>query len=179
MRFFPGDPRVPRTLAPTRYNVAPRIGLAYSPKVSGGWLGKLLGGPGKTSIRAVYGIYYTAEEGLGLFSGVGDAPFYSSPSPPLLEEPSWTVPMVFRKGSAIRLTIRRLATRTSTSRYSSPSRDRPGTRQERGALCRAFQFHIATSDWRQHGFLALRMSEPRGIIWFRPSKGIRAIQPSA
>jgi hypothetical protein len=25
----------------------------------------------------------------------------------------------------------------------------------------------------------LRMSEPRGIIWFRPSKGIRAIQPSA
>jgi hypothetical protein len=87
---FPGDPGVPRTLSPTRYNVAPRIGLAYSPSVSGGWLGQLLGGPGKTSMRAAYGIYYTAEEGLGLFSEVGDAPFglfYSSPAPPLLEEP--------------------------------------------------------------------------------------------
>ena len=29
---FPGDPGIPSTLAPTRYNnFAPRIGLAYSP----------------------------------------------------------------------------------------------------------------------------------------------------
>jgi hypothetical protein len=87
---FPGDKGIANTLAPTRYNAAPRIGLAYSPGISSGWIGKILGGPGKTSIRAAFGIYYTAEEGLGLFSEVGDAPFglfYSSPTPPLLEEP--------------------------------------------------------------------------------------------
>ena len=33
---FPGDPGIPKTIAPTRYNnFAPRIGLAYSPGASG------------------------------------------------------------------------------------------------------------------------------------------------
>src|SRR5437773_581171 len=36
---FPGDPGIPPTLAPTRYNnFAPRIGLAYAPNASGGLL---------------------------------------------------------------------------------------------------------------------------------------------
>ncbi|HEV2698880.1 MAG TPA: carboxypeptidase regulatory-like domain-containing protein, partial [Terriglobales bacterium] len=55
---YPGDPGIPKTLAPTRFNdFAPRIGLAYSPSFSDGILGKVFGGPGKTSIRASYGIY--------------------------------------------------------------------------------------------------------------------------
>ncbi len=55
----PGDPGVPRTLAPIRYhNFAPRIGFAYSPDTTEGLLGKLFGGPGKTSIRVGYGIFY-------------------------------------------------------------------------------------------------------------------------
>jgi len=88
---FPGDPGVPRTLAPTQYNrFAPRLGVAYSPSVTEGALGKIFGGPGKTSIRAGGGIYYTAIEDLTLFNEVGDPPFglfYISPVPVYLEQP--------------------------------------------------------------------------------------------
>ena len=45
---FPGDPGIPKTLAPTKYNnFGPRLGLAYSPGFSDGILGKIFGGPGK------------------------------------------------------------------------------------------------------------------------------------
>lgn len=87
----PGDPGIPSTLAPTRYNNwGPRIGIAYSPDFKDGFLAKLTGGPGKTSIRAAYGIYYTSIEDLNLFYEVGDAPFglyWTSPGPVLFEEP--------------------------------------------------------------------------------------------
>ncbi|MFB3920706.1 MAG: carboxypeptidase regulatory-like domain-containing protein [Terriglobia bacterium] len=88
---FPGDPGIPKTLAPTDYNnFAPRVGFAYSPGFSDGILGKIFGGPGKTSIRAAFGMYYTAVEDLTLFFEVGDAPFglfYVSPTQVYLEEP--------------------------------------------------------------------------------------------
>ncbi|HKI00261.1 MAG TPA: TonB-dependent receptor [Candidatus Sulfotelmatobacter sp.] len=89
-----GDPGVPRTLAPTQWhNFSPRLGLAYSPSVSGGILGKLFGGPGRTSIRIGAGLYYTAVEDLSQFLEVGDPPYglyYGSSSPPLLEAPYLT-----------------------------------------------------------------------------------------
>jgi hypothetical protein len=88
---FPGDPGIPKTLAPTRYNnVGPRLGLAYSPGFSDGVLGKVFGGPGKTSIRAAYGIYYTSVEDLNLFFEVADAPFglyWQSPVSVLFDQP--------------------------------------------------------------------------------------------
>jgi hypothetical protein len=88
---FPSDPGIPSTLAPTRYdNFAPRLGLAYSPGFSDGLLGKLFGGPGKTSIRAGSGIYYTAIEDLTLFYELGDAPFalyFPIPGLVYLDEP--------------------------------------------------------------------------------------------
>ncbi len=88
---IPGDPHVPSTLAPTRYNnFAPRIGFAYSPDNTEGLLGKILGGPGKSSIRAGYGIFYSSIEDATGFVEVGDAPFglyYSSPVPTLMETP--------------------------------------------------------------------------------------------
>jgi Carboxypeptidase regulatory-like domain len=88
---FPGDPGVPRTLAPTRYNdFAPRFGIAYTPSASRGLLGKLVGGPGKTSIRAGAGIFYQNISDAGLFVEIGDAPFgnnWQSPAPPLLQTP--------------------------------------------------------------------------------------------
>jgi hypothetical protein len=37
---------------------APRFALAFSPDTADGWVGKLLGGPGKTSIRMGAGMYY-------------------------------------------------------------------------------------------------------------------------
>jgi Carboxypeptidase regulatory-like domain/TonB dependent receptor len=88
---YPGDPGIPKTLAPTRYNnFGPRIGIAYSPSFSDGALGKIFGGPGKTSIRASYGMYYTSVEDLNLFYEVGDAPFglyWTSPGPVDFAEP--------------------------------------------------------------------------------------------
>jgi hypothetical protein len=87
----PGDPGIPPTLAPTHYpNFAPRVGLAYSPGFTDGVLGKVFGGPGKTSIRASFGIYYTSIEDLNLFYEVGDAPFglyWVTPGSVLFEEP--------------------------------------------------------------------------------------------
>ena len=87
----PGDPGIPRTLAPTRYdNIAPRVGVAWSPGFSDGIGKKIFGGPGKTSVRAAWGLYYTSIEDLHLFYEVGDAPyglFWPSIVPPLFEEP--------------------------------------------------------------------------------------------
>jgi Carboxypeptidase regulatory-like domain len=74
--LVPGDPGVPKTLAPTQYHdFSPRLGLAYSPGWNSGFLAKLTGGPGKTSIRAGYGLFYTAFEDLTQFQEIGDAPF--------------------------------------------------------------------------------------------------------
>ena len=88
---FPGDPGIPKTLAPTRYdNFGPRIGLAYSPGFSDGILGKIFGGPGKSSIRAAYGLYYTSIEDLNLFYEVADAPFglyWQSPASVMFDQP--------------------------------------------------------------------------------------------
>jgi hypothetical protein len=87
----PEDPGVPRTLAPVQYhNFAPRIGFAYSPNTADGFLGKIIGGPGKTSIRVGYGLFYSAIEDATGFVEVGDAPYglyYSSPEPTLLASP--------------------------------------------------------------------------------------------
>ena len=82
---FPGDPGIPNTLAPVRHNnFAPRVGLAWAPS------GKIWGGQGKTSIRASYGVFYTAFEDTTGFNEVGDAPFgyfWSNPAPPLFTTP--------------------------------------------------------------------------------------------
>ena len=60
---YPTDPGVPSTFAPERNRFAPRLGLAYSPSASKGILGKIVGGPGKTSVRAGYGMFYTVVQG--------------------------------------------------------------------------------------------------------------------
>jgi len=90
--LYPTDPGVSRTLAPPgNRDFAPRIGLAYSPSASGeGLLGKILGGPGKTSIRASYGMFYTAIEALTIGVMSANAPHgttYTSPAPPLFATP--------------------------------------------------------------------------------------------
>jgi len=90
--LFPSDPGVARTLAPPgNLDLAPRVGLAYSPDArEDTLLGKVLGGPGKTSLRAGVGRYYTAIEALSIGIMAGNAPFgitYSSPAPPLFATP--------------------------------------------------------------------------------------------
>jgi len=89
--LVPGDPGIPKTLAPTRYkNFAPRLGLAYAPKFDHGFLKTLFGSDGKVSIRASYGIFYTEFPGLaaGIMYGVPPYGFnYLSPAPPLMATP--------------------------------------------------------------------------------------------
>jgi hypothetical protein len=87
----PGDPGIPSTLSPSQYkNFAPRLGIAYSPNFSDGFLKAITGGPGNTSIRASYGMFYTAFPGLSAGVMYGVPPFgynYLSPSPPLFATP--------------------------------------------------------------------------------------------
>ena len=90
--LYPTDPGVPRTLAPPgNRDFAPRIGLAFSPSASGdGMLARILGGPDKTSVRASYGMFYTAIEALSIDVMSGNAPYgttYTSPTPPLFATP--------------------------------------------------------------------------------------------
>jgi hypothetical protein len=87
----PGDPGIPSTLSPSQYhNFAPRVGLAYSPHFGNGILKALFGDSGKSSIRASYGMFYTAFPGLtaGIMYGVPPYGYnYLSPQPPLLATP--------------------------------------------------------------------------------------------
>jgi hypothetical protein len=39
-------------------NFAPRLSLAWSPQATDGWIRKLTGGPGKTAVRAGWGMFY-------------------------------------------------------------------------------------------------------------------------
>jgi outer membrane receptor protein involved in Fe transport len=77
----PGDPGIPATLSPSKdRNFAPRIGIAYSPRSN-------------FSIRASYGIFYTAYPGLSAGIMYGVPPFgynYLSPAPPLFGTPFTT-----------------------------------------------------------------------------------------
>jgi hypothetical protein len=75
---FPGDPGVARGLSPAQFgNLSPRVGVAYAPNE-------------KTSLRASYGLFYTAFQGLSAGIMYGVPPYgynYLSPAPPLFATP--------------------------------------------------------------------------------------------
>ena len=75
---FPGDTGIARGLSPTRFgNLSPRLGVAYSPNE-------------KTSLRASYGLFYNAFQGLSAGIMYGVPPYgynYLSPAPPLFDTP--------------------------------------------------------------------------------------------
>src|SRR2546428_458341 len=87
---YPTDPGVPRTLVPERNRFAPRVGLAYSPSQENGLLGKIIGGPGKTSIRAGFGLFYSVIQGNTIAIDEPQPPYglsYTSSAPPLFATP--------------------------------------------------------------------------------------------
>jgi hypothetical protein len=87
---FPGDAGVARSLAGARNDIAPRFGLAWSPDFATSWLRKLAGEAGRTSVRAGYGIFYTAYEGLSAGIMSANPPYgytYTSAAPPLFASP--------------------------------------------------------------------------------------------
>src|SRR6202790_2941087 len=94
--LVPGDPlpngsRIPAAIAPAPLdNFSPRLGIAYSPSLSRGWLSKLTGGPGKTSVRTGAGRFFTAVEGLTVAYPTGNPPYgltYTSPEAPVMATP--------------------------------------------------------------------------------------------
>jgi len=75
----PGDQGVQAGLTQTYYKAfAPRIGLAYSPNFNSGFLGKLFGSNGKTSIRTGWGLFYNPMEQLVLEQFGAEPPFGGS-----------------------------------------------------------------------------------------------------
>jgi len=60
---------------PSLKNFSPRVGFAYSPNYKDGFFGALFGGPGKTSIRAGFGIYFDQL----LYSVYGNMTFKHAP----------------------------------------------------------------------------------------------------
>ena len=89
---YPTDPGIPPTLVPQRNRFSPRLGLAYSPTANG-LLGKIFGGPGKTSIRAGYGVFSSVIQGLTIGIDEPQPPYglsYTSPGQPLFATPYTT-----------------------------------------------------------------------------------------
>jgi len=93
---FPGDKlldgsTMPSTIAATpKDDFSPRIGIAYSPAPDNGFLRMFTGGQGNSSIRAGYGRFFTAIEGLTTSYQTGNPPYglqYTSPERPLYEAP--------------------------------------------------------------------------------------------
>ena len=87
---YPGDQGVPRSLASPSNRFSPRLGLAWSPSKSRGLLGKIFGGPERSSIRAGYGIYYSVIQGNTLAFDQPQPPYglsYTSPGSPLFDRP--------------------------------------------------------------------------------------------
>ena len=75
----PGDKGIPRGLTKTYYkSFAPRIGAAWSPSASDGIMGKIFGGPGKSSIRAGFGMFFNPVEQLVLEQFSAEPPFGGS-----------------------------------------------------------------------------------------------------
>jgi Carboxypeptidase regulatory-like domain len=94
--LVPGDPlpgggKVPAGIAPTPLdNFSPRIGVAYTPWASDGFLRRLTGGPGKTSIRLGGGRFVSSPQGLTVAYPTGNPPYgltYTSPESPVMETP--------------------------------------------------------------------------------------------
>jgi len=93
-----GDTGVPTGLTSTYYkSFAPRIGLAWSPGARDGLLGKLFGGPGKTSVRAGFGIFYNPIEQLVMEQFSAEPPFGGSSS---IYNTMFNLPFQYQDGSS-------------------------------------------------------------------------------
>src|SRR5215470_2807739 len=93
-----GDDGVPTGLTSTYYkSFAPRIGLAWSPGAKNGLLGRLFGGPGKTSIRAGFGIFYNPIEQLVMEQFSAEPPFGGSSS---IYNTMFNLPFQYQDGSS-------------------------------------------------------------------------------
>ncbi|HSY58036.1 MAG TPA: carboxypeptidase regulatory-like domain-containing protein [Terriglobales bacterium] len=94
---FPGDKGVPRGLTSTYYKgFAPRIGIAWSPGATDGWISKITGGPDKFSVRAGWGIFYNPIEQLVLEQFSAEPPFGGSS---FVTNPLFNLPYLGQNGT--------------------------------------------------------------------------------
>ena len=94
---FPGDKGVPLSLTNTYYKAfAPRLGLNWSPSWKDGALGKLAGGPSKTSISLGWGLFYNPIEQLVLEQFSAEPPFGGSN---FISNPLFSTPYVDQGGT--------------------------------------------------------------------------------
>ena len=94
----PGDKGVPAGMTTTYYKAfAPRIGLAYSPNFDSGFLGKIFGNNGKTSIRTGWGLFYNPIEQYVLAQFGAEPPFGGSTS---ISDVFFNTPFVFQAGGS-------------------------------------------------------------------------------
>src|SRR4030095_9093261 len=93
----PGDQGVPDGVTSTYYkSFAPRVGIAWSPGARDGILAHVFGGPGKTSIRAGFGIFYNPVEQLVMEQFSADPPFGGSAS---IYDTMFNLPFQYQDGS--------------------------------------------------------------------------------
>jgi len=91
-----GEQGIPRGGTSTYWkSFAPRIGLAWSPNWKDGFLGLLTGGPGKSSIRMGWGLFYNPIEQLVLEQFVGD-PLSATT---ILSLPTFNTPFLSQTGT--------------------------------------------------------------------------------
>jgi hypothetical protein len=93
----PGDKGIPPGLTQSYYKAfAPRIGIAWSPSASSGWLHKITGNPGDMSIRAGWGMFYNPIEQLVLEQFGAEPPFGGSNT---IASPTFNLPFQLQDGS--------------------------------------------------------------------------------
>jgi len=152
---FPGDPGVPAGLTQTYYKAfAPRIGLAYSPNFNGGFLGKLFGSNGKTSIRTGWGLFYNPMEQLVLEQFGAEPPFGGSTS---LPGTFFNTPFVQQNGTV------------NPNPFQGILNPKPGTSQDWASfrpilLYGDFQPHMRTQYTAQYNF-SIQREIARDLLW--------------
>jgi carboxypeptidase family protein len=94
---LPGDRGIPKGLTGNYlHSFAPRLGLAWSPGFSDGWLSKLSGGAGKSSVRIGWGMFYDSNEELILASFAAQPPFGGST---FISNPMFNTPFLSQNGT--------------------------------------------------------------------------------
>ena len=94
---FPGDSGVPAGLTNAYMrSLSPRLGLAWSPNWSNGPLAKLTGGPGRSSVRAGWGMFYDGVEELVQSQFTAQPPFGGSA---FLSNPFFNTPFLAQDGT--------------------------------------------------------------------------------
>jgi Carboxypeptidase regulatory-like domain len=94
---LPGDPAVPIGLTNNYlHSFAPRFGMAWSPAFAKGGLSKVVGGPGKSSVRLGWGMFYDSNEELILASFAAQPPFGGST---FISNPMFNTPFLSQNGT--------------------------------------------------------------------------------